>query len=131
MCLLHLISSFVLIIEPENKKTDKYQLMVNSSIQFMKQHVDSNLSTAELASNASLSVSHFSSTFKRITGVSAMAYFNQLKMNKACDYLKYSDTLVKEISYKLGIYDVQYFSRLFVKTIGITPLKYRKRHKSI
>ncbi len=131
MCLLHLISSFVLLVEPSGKKIDKFQLLVNSTIQFMKENSEQNLSLPEIATNVNLSVSHFSSIFKRITGVSPMTYYNDIKIQKACEYLKYSDTLVKEISYKLGVYDVQYFSRLFVKTMGVTPLKYRSQNKSI
>lgn len=131
MCLLHLISSFVLIIEPAGKKTDKFLTIVNSSIQFMKEHSESNLSISEIAENANLSVSHFSSIFKRITGISPIKYFNNIKVQKACEYLKYSDTLVKEIAYRLGIADVQYFSRLFVQTMGITPSKYRLQNKSL
>lgn len=32
-----------------------------------------------------------------------------------------------QISYKLGIDDSYYFSRLFTKTIGISPKKYREK----
>lgn len=131
MCLLHLISSFVLIIEPDGKKVDKFQLIINSSIQFMKENTDRNLTLREIAANVNLSVSHFSTIFKRTIGISPMNYFNDIKIQKACEYLKYSDTLVKEISYKLGVFDVHYFSRLFVKTMGVTPLKYRAQSKSI
>ncbi|WP_017258453.1 AraC family transcriptional regulator [Pedobacter arcticus] len=131
MCLLNLISSFVLITADISIKTDKFQLIINSSMQFMKENIENNLNLNQLAANVNLSVSHFSSVFKRITGVSPMNYYNDIKIQKACEYLKYSNTLVKEISYKLGIFDVHYFSRLFSKTMGITPLKYRLHHRSI
>lgn len=131
MCLLHLISSFVLLIEPSDVRKDKFQLQINSSIQYMKENCERNLNLTEIARYLNLSVSHFSSIFKRVTGVSPISYFNDLKIQKACEYLKYSDTLVKEISFKVGILDVQYFSRLFTKTMGVTPLKFRSRNKAI
>lgn len=129
MCLLNLISSLVLITEDRTLAPDKLQLVVSTSIQLMKEHVEGNISLSDVAKNANLSNSHFSSIFKQITGLSPINYYNDLKVQKACDYLKYSDILVKEISFKLGILDVQYFSRLFIKTMGITPLKYRVRNK--
>ncbi|HTN21689.1 MAG TPA: AraC family transcriptional regulator [Pelobium sp.] len=131
MCLLNLISSFVLITADSKGRPDKLQLLVNSSIQFMKEHTEGNLNLTEIAGNVNLSVSHFSSIFKRITGISPMTYYNDIKIQKACEYLKYSNTLVKEISYKLGIFDVHYFSRLFAKTMGVTPLKFRAQNKLI
>ncbi len=131
MCLLNLVSSFVLITTDNSGKVDKFQLLINSSMQFMKENVDKNLNLNQIADNVNLSVSHFSSVFKRITGVSPMTFYNDIKIQKACEYLKYSNTLVKEISYKLGIFDVHYFSRLFSKTMGVTPLKYRLQNKSI
>nr|WP_294898408.1 AraC family transcriptional regulator [uncultured Pedobacter sp.] len=131
MCLLNLVSSFVLITADNNATADKFQLLVNSSIQFMKENIERNLNLTEIATNVNLSVSHFSSIFKRVTGLSPMNYYNDIKIQKACEYLKYNDALVKEISYKLGIFDVHYFSRLFVKTMGITPLKFRAQNRII
>ena len=40
--------------------------------------------------------------------------------------LKYSTENVKEIAFDLGFEDPAYFSRLFAKEEGMTPLKYRK-----
>ena len=40
--------------------------------------------------------------------------------------LKYSTDNVKEIAYDLGFEDPAYFSRLFAKEEGVTPLEYRK-----
>lgn len=126
MCLLHLVSSLVLITSNIDVRFSKNQSLVNSSIQLMKENIHQNLTLAQISDNVNLSASHFSAVFKKVTGLTPMRYYNDVKIQKACEYLKYSDTIVKEISFKLGIYDVQYFSRLFTKTMGKTPLKFRK-----
>lgn len=126
MCLLNLISSLVLILPNKQVKEDKKQSLVNSSIQLMKEHCEKHLTLSQLAENANMSVSHFSMVFKNQTGVAPLVYFNNLKMQKACEYLKFTDILVKEISYKLSIADAQYFSRVFTKTIGMSPNVYRR-----
>ena len=126
MCLLNLISSFVLVTATSSIKEDKSQNLINSSIQFMKERSEQNISLSEIAENVSMSVSHFSLVFKKKTGTSPVNYYNTIKMQKACEYLKFTDVLVKEIAFKLGILDPQYFSRLFTKTIGMSPNKYRK-----
>lgn len=127
MCLLNLISSLVLITDTEKKKEDKLLGVINSSILLMKEHCEKNLQLSQLANHVSMSTSHFSLVFKKSTGVSPINYFNTLKIQKACEYLKFTNLLVKEIAFKVGVNDVQYFTKLFSKIMGITPFKYRKQ----
>ena len=64
--------------------------------------------------------------FKKHTGMSPLAYFNRLKIERACQLLKDTDLKVNQICLKLGIDDQYYFSRLFSKTMGISPTAYRE-----
>ncbi|MDD6977115.1 MAG: AraC family transcriptional regulator, partial [Prevotellaceae bacterium] len=43
----------------------------------------------------------------------------------ACKLLETTDLKINQICAKVGIDDSYYFSRLFTKTIGISPKKYR------
>ncbi|WP_442796290.1 AraC family transcriptional regulator [Pelobium manganitolerans] len=131
MCLLNLISSLVLLGGDRVKISDKQQLLVNSSIQFMKDSVHKSISLPQIAAYVNLSVPHYTALFKKTSGMSPISYFISLKIQKASEYLKYSDFLVKEISFKVGIFDVQYFSRLFTKTTGLSPLKFRAQFKTL
>ena len=55
-----------------------------------------------------------------------LAYFNKLKIERACELLKKTDLKINQICYKIGIEDPFYFSRLFSKTIGMSPTKYKE-----
>lgn len=129
MCLLNLVSSLVLVTADKDKTPDKTQSVINSTVLFMKEQVNKNLSLSDLAANVHMSVSHFSAMFKKKTGIAPINYYNNIRMDKACEYLKFTDVLVKEIAFKLGILDAHYFNRLFKKTIGLTPNAYRKEGK--
>ena len=131
LTLLNLLSSFALNTYSNDPKPDKWQTAINQSIRFMKEHCQENLTLDDIAKQVGVSVSHFSLIFKSKTGISPINYFNSIKIQKACEYLKYTDILIKEIAFKIGIMDTHYFSRLFTKTIGISPNQYRKKENSI
>jgi AraC-like DNA-binding protein len=97
----------------------------------MEENIETRLSLDEVASYLGYSVSHLSAMFKKATGVSPINYFNQLKIKEACNLLRESDMKISQISYKVGISDNYYFSRLFAKIMGISPKEYRKAAYSI
>lgn len=102
---------------------------ISSSIRFMKENLDQSFSIQELASRLNYSVSHYSDLFKKKTGCSPIHYFNQLKIQKSCQYLYFTDLNIKEICVKTGFDDPYYFSRMFKKLMGLSPSKYRSMHK--
>jgi AraC-like DNA-binding protein len=101
--------------------------LIDKAIDFMSKKTEQIVSLGEIANAVNLSSSHFSSFFKKKTGFTPIEYFNHLKVQKACQYLLFSDLRVKEIAYKLGINDPYYFSRLFGKVMGVSPNEYRAR----
>jgi len=100
---------------------------VDRSIEYMQNHIDMPLALETIASAVNLSVSHYSSLFRKKTGYSPVVYFNHLKIQHACQYLQFTALRINEISAKLGIDDPYYFSRLFTKLMGVSPAEYRKK----
>lgn len=105
----------------------KMQGGIDIVIEFMQTHIQQTVSLQELSELIHISPSHFSALFKRKTGYSPLEYFTHLKIQKACQYLEFTDMHIKEISYLFGFADPFYFSRLFSKYMGVSPLEYRKR----
>ncbi len=109
------------------KKTVKTD-MVDTVIKLMQDKIQQTISLKQMADFSSLSVTHFSSLFKKKTGHSPIEYFNHLKIQKACQYLAFTTMTVKELAYCVGIDDQYYFSRMFTRLMGISPSAYRKRN---
>ena len=107
-------------------KMSKYDT-VERSIDLMGKKIDQFINLEEIANSVYLSPSHFSTLFKKKTGFSPIEYFNHLKVQKACQYLLFSDLRIKEIACNLGIEDPYYFSRLFTKVMGMSPNEYREK----
>jgi hypothetical protein len=65
---------------------------------------------------------------KKQYNMSPKAYLIQLRIQHACDLLKYEDFSISSISEMVGYQNVYYFSQSFKKTMGISPSEYRKKY---
>jgi len=100
--------------------------VVARTIAHMQRKIHTVTDLKTFAGLAHLSISHFSAVFKESTGYSPVEYFNHLKIQKACQYLLLTQMTVKEIAAQLGIDDPYYFSRMFSRLMGYSPMTYRK-----
>ena len=103
--------------------------IVTAAIHFMKENIEKKLTLQEIATHTGYSSSHFSVLFSQRTGYAPLTYFNQLKIQQACQLLDFTDMKVNQVCYKIGIEDTYYFSRLFSKIMGMPPREYRKMKK--
>jgi len=101
--------------------------IIKVAINYMNENIEKPLSLKEISEFTGYSPSRFSAIFKSRTGHSTLNYFNQLKVNKACELLETTNMKINQICSKVGIDDNYYFSRLFTKVVGISPKQYRKK----
>jgi len=122
--LITLISSLCYSNTDQNTTEDR----IDHSILFMKNNIPNILSIDQLASQAKYSVSRYSELFRKKTGYAPVQFFIRLKIQKSCEYLYFTSQNIKEISKEVGFDDPYYFSRMFKKQIGISPMQYKKEH---
>ena len=102
---------------------------LTKSIEFMRANVARSLTLLELSRHSGLSPTRFSAIFREQTGSSPVDHHIRLRMQAACHYLDTTALSVKEVAAKLGYDDPYYFSRIFQKTLGCSPLAYRRSVK--
>ena len=96
------------------------------TLRFMRENLNRPVTLAELAHEASLSVSHFGAMFRQQMRCSPVEFHIRLKMQRACELLLTTPLAAGEIAGILGYEDPLYFSRLFRQKIGIPPRAYRQ-----
>jgi AraC-like DNA-binding protein len=114
---------------PSDQRSNPRRANVEDAIEYMQNHLNENLRLEDFAREAGMSVSHFSERFRLQTGQSPMAYFIHLRMRLACRLLDLSGKPVKAVALEIGYRDPYYFSRIFKKSMGISPDKYREIKK--
>jgi len=101
---------------------------LRTTIEFMHQNIFNPLTLKELAQYARLSISHYTTTFHKLTGMTPIRFFIDLKMRKAAELLHEPNRKIKDVSTMLGFEDPYYFSRCFKKTMGCSPAIYRSQN---
>jgi AraC-like DNA-binding protein len=94
---------------------------------FLKDNIKRDISVEEMAEFMGLSRSHFTRIFSAEMGTSPRMYLEDLRLKTAIGLLYDEHISVKETAIRCGIYDVNYFCRLFRKRYGISPGKYKER----
>ena len=122
--LRHLLTQTAIEIRA-NQARGKQGLHLDQVQGFMLENIDQNLTLDMLAATANMSKFHFSNRYKKLTGYSPVKHFLNMKMEHACYLLDSSDLSIKAIATRLGYDDPLYFSRIFSKTIGMSPRSYR------
>lgn len=127
MCLWHYLNSFIFSSKFDvTKKAEQFNA-VEQSIAFMQKSIEKFLTLEDIAQSVHLSPSHFSFLFKKETGFPPIEYFSHLKIQKACQFLLFTDLKIKQVGSALGIEDPYYFSRMFTKVMGIPPKEYKEK----
>jgi two-component system, response regulator YesN len=93
-----------------------------------KNYNNKNLSVQFVANNVHLSLNYMCGMFKKGTGKTVNDYIQEIRIQKACEFLKDRNIKLYEIADMVGIRDSNYFSRIFKKALGITPSVYREKY---
>lgn len=116
----------------QTEENANYPWIIQEATRFIKEHyTEEEISLGEVAHSVGLTPSYFSTLFKEHTGVSYSDYLTSLRIDKAKELLQTSSYRVYEVSHIVGYPNHYYFSRLFKKVVGVTPLDFRKSNKSI
>ncbi len=104
----------------------KHADLIRKSIRYIHSNYSGSLSLERVADQASLSPSHFSRIFHDETGESFVAYLTRVRVEKGKALLKARAIPLAEIGARIGFKDQSYFTRVFKRSTGISPGKYRE-----
>lgn len=114
----------------ENK--GHFSSLILPALQYLNSHYEENPKITELARLCHISVEYFRRKFHEETGKTPTEYKNTLRLERATQYLLYTDMAISEIALSLSFQTTSHFIKSFRDQYGISPLQYRtKRRKNI
>ena len=109
----------------ESERVFQCQWLIRNNID------DPTLTIESLAEKLRCSGGHLSRQFQKATGERIPGYINRIRLNNAIDALRQTQLSVKEIAGACGFNDPSYFTRVFRKTTGISPMQFRQEHQAL
>lgn len=100
--------------------------IVKKIVKEIQEHYTENITLSDIAERYGFSVGYVSAMLKVELGLSFSEYITQKRMQKAKELLADQSLSIDTVAEKSGYNDYFYFTKVFKKTIGISPSKYRK-----
>ena len=113
-------------------KSEKQKIGISkhivASIEYIREHIQENLTIESIASALELNPSYLSKLFKQEMDVSISQYIRDEKIKITTKMLRYLNESSLEIANYLGFSSQSHFIQVFKKQIGMTPEEYRREH---
>ena len=110
----------------EETNGSKDELLVMQTVAYIKQRFHKDFSLDELCKDLFVSKNSLCSKFRRVMNCSVMEYRSFLRISRAKELLESGRLSLGEVAERCGYSSANYFSLVFKKAVGISPMNYRK-----
>lgn len=101
---------------------------VDGLVRYIQEHYNEEIVIQALADDYGMTPGYLASLFKKKTNKTIVQYITDLRLRRAKEYLEKTSLSVADIAQNVGFNESQYFSRVFKKSVGVTPGQYRLLH---
>jgi two-component system response regulator YesN len=103
--------------------------LIKKALEYISAHYTESITLQSVADIVHLSKSYFSLYFKKQTGRNFVDYLIDLRIREAKRLLVENENRIYDVAEAAGFKDVKYFSKVFKKVTGLTPMAYREKHQ--
>jgi two-component system response regulator YesN len=108
------------------KREESSSSLIDKAKVYIEKQFHKDISLDEVSKELNISPYYFSKLFKEETGENFIEYLTNLRICEAKKLLSQSEMSMKEICGRIGYSDPNYFSRIFKKSLGVTPTEYKE-----
>ncbi len=107
------------------QKSRRGETLVDKVKAYIDEHFSENISRQDLADLLFVNSDYLSRVFNKETGMPIPDYIQQVRMEEAKRLLS-TDAAISDIAVRVGIDSFSYFSTVFKKYTGMSPMEYRR-----
>ena len=101
--------------------------LVARCTRFIRENIERDIHPSDICGFLGVSPTWCTTLLKRHTGMPPGKYIQHVRIQTAAHLFELTGMKVAQVCHKVGISDPYYFSRLFTRTLGITPSQDRKQ----
>lgn len=116
------------LIHTRENHIDHQQQYVLTAIDHIEKHYRENITPESVAERFHISLSYLQHLFVSLKGEGIATVIRKKRLQSACELLVGTNRSVRDIALSCGFFDTDYFSVVFKRVYGITPLKYRSQN---
>lgn len=109
------------------RKMERYSEPIQKAIEYINIYYPHEISLRQLSDHVHLNRSYFCELFKKETGENFNDMLTRTRIEKAKELLAFSDTKVSDLAERVGYPNISYFSKVFKKYTGMTPMEYKEK----
>jgi AraC-like DNA-binding protein len=113
------------VVQWEFLRQQERSLRLKKLFDHISAHYTDRLSVAQAARLAAMSEPQFMKTFKRVAGMTLVAYLNHVRLAHGARLLRETSQTIAEIASAVGFSDQSYFDKRFKRAFGQTPKEFR------
>lgn len=103
---------------------------VNIILQYVEEHYAERIKLDDLVQILHINKYYICKIFQQYTGKTFLDYVNLVRIQKAVDLIVSTNDSITAIAFTTGFQDINYFSRMFKRVMGISPTELRRRHRA-
>lgn len=103
----------------------KMTRVIAQAKEYIDSHFADDLTLERISTELCISQTYFSRLFKLETGQSFVDYLTEMRLEKAKSLLKTEEMSIKQVCFEVGFNDPNYFSKVFKRSVGVTPGEYK------
>lgn len=116
-------------IEPKKNPVSLSRERVNTILRYVDEHYAERIKLDDLVQVLHINKYYICKIFQHYIGKTFLDYVNLVRIQKAVDLIVSTNDSITAIAFATGFQDINYFSRMFKRVMGISPTELRKRHR--
>jgi len=108
----------------------KYDVLLENTKKFIEENLTTEFSTQDICNKLGVSKNVLYKVFRTNLGCTIGEYISEKRIENAKELLLKTNLSLQAVSEKVGINNYTYFSKLFKKKTGTSPLKFKKNYNS-
>ncbi len=118
---------FIIALMRNETQLERYKQLLS----YIEEHFKEDINIGKIEDISFYSYRNINRIFEALHNETIGKYIKRLRLEKAAQYLVYSDTGVSEIAYEVGFEDRAAFSKAFKSKYGISPSVFRTQNEQL